>query len=274
MKTVHRWGALAVFLIVLTGGGSAASAQTAFAIDTSSNLYRVNLQSGAATLVGHNSSALMEGLAYDTVSGRLWGTDDGGTIHEIDPNSGANISGVNTPIFDPEGLDFNAPNSLWLADSNSTMTMHQFNTLTNTLGPALSTNAADGAARALAFNQAGTRAYFIGDLPASPNQSLWRFDLAGSATLVGPTGTQFSNGSILAAIDMDLSGTMWGLDGSGRVGTVNLNTGAFTLSGVNTGGQFWLDMSLIPEPAGVLTLTACATCAALSRLLRRCRPGR
>src|SRR5947199_6894200 len=82
LRPSHRWAALVLFLLLVATSGSVALAQSAFACYTSSNIYRVNLQTGASTPVGNNGNFL-EGLAFDTATGRLFGTDSGGGLHEI-----------------------------------------------------------------------------------------------------------------------------------------------------------------------------------------------
>src|SRR4051794_24908519 len=67
MGMTYRSAALAFFITVFGTCGGAAWAQIAFASDTQSNLYKVNLQTGAATLIGN--SQFLEGLAYDIITG-------------------------------------------------------------------------------------------------------------------------------------------------------------------------------------------------------------
>jgi hypothetical protein len=245
MKSMLRMATLAILVAALV---AAANAQTAYAVDTNEDLYLVNLGSGGKTLLG-NTGDFMEGLAYDQSTNRLFATSASGTLYELNPNTGAQMNSWATGLGNLEGLDFAFPNTLWMSDFANPMVMHGWDTTTNSFFNTLNTVSQDGSVRALAFNSTSTVAYFLGDQPTA--QTLWSFD-GNPAVAVGAIGSSF-----VAAMDMDAAGTMWGLDGSGNVGQFNLGSGAFTLTGPNTGNDFWLDMSMassVPEPATMAIL--------------------
>jgi hypothetical protein len=253
--------------VLLLAPSVAAAGTTAFATDNMANLYRVDLSTGVATLIGLDHFA-NGGLAYDPSSGRLWGCTDTGSIHEINPNTGAHIVDSSRPTGIPyalETLDCTAPDTLWFSDAASPMVLRRWSTVTDSVTATVDTGAVFGGfstARSLAFNPAGDRAYFMDD------ERLWQRDLVHPATLIGPTGTTWATPTALTAMDIDAGGTMWGLDASGRVGQVNLLTGAFTLTGADTGSQFWVDMTIIPEPSSFALFTVAFASAAARRRRR------
>jgi hypothetical protein len=245
---------LAMVGVLTLGLAGKALAQMAYACDTAENLYLVNLATGSAVLKG-NTGVFLEGLAYQPGTGRLFGTT--GNLYELNPNTGAPINSWPTGLGNIEGLDSDG-NTLWMTDFNAQMIIHQWSTITNSFITHLDTNAQDGVSRAMALNMVGNVAYFVGDQPQF--QTLWKFDFVNPATAIGPLNSQ-----LVAAMDTDLNGTMWGLDAGGNIGTFDLATGAFTTTGNNTGGQFWLDMAiLVPEPT-IMPLLACGMLAVLRR---------
>jgi hypothetical protein len=96
--------------------------------DTGGDLYLVNAATGGSTLVGHmNTPTNMRTLAFDVITGRMFGTTYGHELYQIDPDTAAvtligpvtNIGGndFDSLAFDQQGtlwtttVPFSSPNS-------------------------------------------------------------------------------------------------------------------------------------------------------------------
>ncbi len=236
-------------------------AQDAYATDGNGDLYRVNLPTATATLIG-NHGQFLEGLARNETTGDLFGTSSGGELYSIDKTTGAATDIGSTGLGNVEGLDF-AGDFLFGTDFNSPVTINSIDPLTGAATAFVTSDMKTGAVRAMAFNSAFTNAYMIGDEPVF--QSLYAMPTSGVTTLVGTLNTT----DFVAAIDNFGGDDFWGLATNGDVLRIDIATGGTTLIG-NTGGHVWLDMTTaepVPEPATMAALGL--GCAALLRRRRK-----
>ncbi len=68
-----------------------------YGVTQNGKLYRINVNTGAPTLVG-NTQADLRGLAYDAATNKLWGISVSATLYEINKNTGAVVSTVNCQV--------------------------------------------------------------------------------------------------------------------------------------------------------------------------------
>ena len=216
-----------------------------YAVDADDNsLYTIDLSTSTATLIGYTGQ-LFEGIALSP-DGTLFGTDSSGRLWTIDKTTAVPTRVGTTVLGDLEGLDFNGttliachvedPTSIYSLDTGTGVPTLLVTTpsgfgVTNSLAALTSTSAL-----ILTTNYIGW--------PIPPNtQTLRSVDLNnGAVTTLGPSNAT----SLIAGIDFAGS-TLYGLDISGDVYTINPLNGATMLLG-NTGGQSWVDLTIAPVP--------------------------
>ncbi|MBX9581168.1 MAG: DUF4394 domain-containing protein [Gemmataceae bacterium] len=262
------WAAAVAATLALAAPARVTAAPIGYAIDTSQNLFSIDLGTATATLIGPTGAGFFESLAVSP-GGALYGADTGGNLYSINTGTGAATFIGSTGLGNIEGMDFNG-STLLAADFNTPTTIYSINTATAVPTPVVTSDVADGPTRAFAVQNA-TTGFIVTDTPTF--QTLQRIDLTTGVTTAVGTITGF-----VAAIDFDGSGTLYGLDGSGNVYTIDPTTGAQTLVG-NTGENFWLalaipaDTAAVPEPTTLaLAGTGLAT-GLLARLRRRRAAG-
>lgn len=210
---------LATVLIGLSSTAVAVAQPFAFAADTerSSELYRIDLATGVATLLGGTGEADVEALAIRPSDGALFGISDmSDALVLCDPETGAcvPVGPLGLKVADP-GLEFACDDTLFLATEG-------FKDLGGDSG-----------------------ALFQVD-PAS-----------GTATLIGPLGGGFDGQSLAqSAPAPGCASGMYALDGNSadpRLGCVDLATGSVTVignAGIAIDGQPAMDF----DENGVLWL--------------------
>ena len=245
---------LATVLAVTAVSQRASADVMGYAVDTGENLYSVNLTSASATLIGNTNTGLfLEGLAISP-GGGLFGTADSGNLYSINKSTGAATLIGDTGLGDIEGLDYNVAILLGTDLNTSTTTFYSINTTTATPTAVVSTG--KGITRAMAV-QNPTTAYITIDTPVYQGRSLVSVNLTtGANTFLGTLSQS------IGAMDFDpLSETLYGLTSTGDDVIINQADGSLTLVG-NTGGQFWLDLTIptipaapaVPEPSSLLLL--------------------
>jgi hypothetical protein len=220
-----------------------------YAIATDSNLYSIDLSTGAATLVG--ASAFLEGLAISP-TGDLYGTDTGGNLYAINSSSGAATLIGNTGRGNIEGLDFSG-NVLLGASFSSTPTIFAIDLATASTTTIVTANSAGpGVVRSMAALDADTALLAMNN---SDDGHLASLDLAtGALTLIGFL-TDVSQSPL--GIDFAADGNLYGVWSNGDVYRINPADASKALIG-NSGSQFWLAFAApsgaVPEPASLALL--------------------
>lgn len=261
--------ALVALAVVTAGSGQAFADFVAFGVDTGENLYSINLGTAAATLIG-NTGAFLEGVAI-TSDGSLYGTDAGGNLYSISTSTGAATLIGNTGLGNIEGLDFSG-STLLGTDFNNPTTIYSISLSTAAATPLVTTAPTEGPTRAFAVESANT-GLIVTDTPSF--QTLHAVDLTTGATttrgaLVSPSGIY----------GIDFAGSvLYGLGGNGDLDIIDASNGSILEVVGNTGGQFWLDLTIgsavatIPEPSTLLVAGSVILLAGLIRLRRGGEPG-
>ncbi len=239
--------------------------------DDDDDLYRINLATGEATLVGSlGSFDEVEGLSFQPGTGILFGFDqDDGELLTIDLASGtATVVGASADPSNNVGIAFNAAGELFLSEEGDQQDLWRLDpdtgaeTLIGSTGEQII---------ALAFDASGVL-YGVSDSdnpgtagPPTAVSGLYTINTStGASTLVGLLGVDFDDGGIA----FDSAGVLWGLDDDGEIFNIDTTTGAGTIVGMATCGgapcENFESLALrggvlaIPtsSPAGLLTLAA------------------
>jgi hypothetical protein len=237
---------------------SAAADQIGFAVDNTENLFSVNLTTATATPIGFTGQFL-QGLAFSP-QGSLFGTDYLGNLYSVSKTTGAATFIGDTGVGDIEGLTFRGTTLIGTNFSNlgGPTTVYTIDATTAAATPI--TSFSQGPVRAMALLNSNT-IDVASDSPVS--QSLVSVNLL--------TGTNMNLGqlpstgaALIVALDFGTNGVLYALDPFGNEFIISSN-GAGTLVG-NTGGQYWLDLTIdppgdppdpVPEPNSMaLLLTA------------------
>lgn len=212
--------------------GNPAVAQTAYAMDSDNdNLYRVDLATGIATLIGSVGYNDVEALAFHPTTGVLYGVDDStDSLVTCDTTTAACtlVGSLGVDVFNP-GMDFSSTGTLYLVSQDDPGNLYTVNistgvvTLIGSLG-----GTANGNSLALGPATAGCPSgAFMLDGINTPD--IYCLNLTtGAATLVGSTGVSMEGQPAMA---FDASGTLWLVeeeDTNGRIFKVDTNTGAAT----------------------------------------------
>ena len=234
---------------------SAAADQIGFAVDNTETLYSVDLTTATATPIGFTGQFL-QGLAFSP-AGSLFGTDFLGNLYSVSKTTGAATFIGSTGVGDIEGLTFRGATLIGTNFSNlgGPTTVYSIDTIT--AAPTAITSFSQGPARAMALVNANT-IDVASDSPVS--QSLVSVNLlTGTNTNLGQLPSM--GAALIAALGFGTDGNLYALDPFGNEFILASN-GAGLLVG-NTGGQYWLDLTidppgdLVPEPNSLaLLLTA------------------
>lgn len=230
---------LVAFVVALSClPASARGAPIAYAVDTNSNLYSIDLANANATLIGNTGAGFIEGLALSP-SGQLYGTTDSGSFHQLNTLTGAATLIGSTGLGNIEGLDFNG-NTLLASNFDTTPSIYSIDVTSGAPTLVVTATSETDNVRAMTTLDGNTMLIRT-DLPG-PN-TLREIDLTtGATTILGNLG-----GGLFAAIDFADDGFLYGLDTDGSLYRIDPANAATTLIG-NTGNQFWLAMAAAPQP--------------------------
>lgn len=269
----HRGGGRwVVFLLAVAFSGvrTTLGGPTAYVVDLN-DLYRVDLSTASATLVG-STSANIEGLATSS-AGQMFGTDVVGRLLSINQSTGAGTVIGSTGRDDIEALHFSGP-TLLAADYHAPTptTIFQINTTAAATTNIVTATSNTGGASAMAVADPNTLLLTQNqDNLGNDFQSLWAMNLTSGA---------MSFRGVLASVPedvvtgLDFSGpTLYAVTVSGGLYTLNPNDAGRTLIGTmlnqSNAPLAALDITVpVPEPA---TLVIVMSVTIL--LIRRRRAG-
>lgn len=257
---------------------SAEADQLAFAVDDTGNLSSVDLTTATATPIGPTGQ-LLEGLAVSPL-GSLFGTDDYGNLYSVSKTTGAATLIGTTGLGDIEGLGFRGTTLIGTDFSNlgGPTTVSAINT--TTAAATTITSFSQGPVRAMAvLNSIPNTIDVASDSPVS--QSLVQVNLLTGTNMnlgqLPSNGLAVTGTDLISALNFGTDGVLYALDALGNEFTISSN-GAGTLIG-NTGGQYWLDMTMastvldpsdpVPEPDSMALLLTAALGLMGIRVCRR-----
>ena len=252
--------------------------QLAFAVDDTGILSSVDLTTATATPIGPTGQ-LLEGLAISPL-GSLFGTDDYGNLYSVSKTTGAATMIGTTGLGDIEGLGFRGTTLIGTDFSNlgGPTTVSAINT--TTAAATTITSFSQGPVRAMAvLNSIPNTIDVASDSPVS--QSLVQVNLLTGTNMnlgqLPSNGLAVTGTDLISALNFGTDGVLYALDALGNEFTISSN-GAGTLVG-NTGGQYWLDMTMastaldpsdpVPEPDSVALLLTAALGLMGIRVCRR-----
>lgn len=255
MKAAKYALAVASVLIALvTPREARADDVMAYAVATNGDLYSVDLTTGTATVIGSTGAGnLMEGLALSP-GGTLYGTDAAGNLYTVNTSTGAATLVGSTGAGDIEGLAFNGTTLLGSNFSSTDTTIMSINTSNASTTAVTTTTTTLQYVRAMTLedsNDVFVTSALCSFPPCTTSTELSSINL--TTGVVTSIGTLNDPNEFTAALAYN--GTLYGLDSDGNEYIINPSNGDLTPVG-NTGGQFWLDMTLatVPEPSTVLLL--------------------
>lgn len=236
-------------------------------------LHSIDVSTGAVSAaIGFVGFEDVEGLAYDSANGILYGVDDT-TDMLITINTGTGVGSVVTTaafVSDDSGLAFDASSGLLIVSNDlpsNTTSFHSVNPNTGIVA-AIGTSSVESI-DGLGF--LGSTLYGV----SGATDSLYTIDLgSGAATLVGALGFDVGDEVGLAGANGTIYLTDDGEDGTfdAYILSIDPSTGAATEVAQVPGVQFEglaLDNSTIPEPSTLVSLLALATFGFVSGRRRR-----
>jgi hypothetical protein len=215
---------------------SAAADQLGFAVDNTSNLFSVDLTTATATPIGFTGQFL-QGLAVSPQGG-LFGTDFLGNLYSVSKTTGATTFIGDTGLGDIEGLSFNGSTLIGTNFSNlgGPTTVSAINT--TTAAATAITSFSQGPVRAMAVLNSNT-IDVASDSPVS--QSLVSVNLlTGTNTSLGQLPSM--GAALIAALNFGTDGVLYALDPFGNEFMIASNGAGIPVG--NTGGQYWLDLTM------------------------------
>jgi hypothetical protein len=235
--------------------GAAAGGLLGFAVDNTETLFSVDLATATATPIG-STGQFLQGLAFSP-GGSLFGTDYLGNLYSVSKTTGAASFIGSTGLGDIEGLTFRGTTLIGTNFSNlgGPTTVSAIDT--TTAAATTITSFSQGPARAMALVNPNT-IDVASDSPVS--QSLVQVNLLdGTNRSLGQLPSM--GAALIAALGFGTDGNLYALDPFGNEFMIASN-GAGIMIG-NTGGQYWLDLTVdppgdpVPEPGSLaLLLTA------------------
>jgi hypothetical protein len=246
---------------------SAAADQIGFAVDNTTNLFSVDLTTATATPIG-NTGQFLQGLAFSP-TGSLFGTDYLGNLYSVSKTTGAATFIGSTGLGDIEGLTFRGSTLIGTNFSNlgGPTTVSAIDTATAAATPI--TSFSQGPVRAMALVNPNT-IDVASDSPTS--QSLVQVNLLTNQVtdlgLLPGTGA-----ALIAALGFGTDGVLYALDPFGNEFMIASNGAGIPVG--NTGGQYWLDLTVdppgapVPEPNSMALLLTAALGLVSVRAWRR-----
>lgn len=194
--------------------------------DADDLLYRINMQTGVATPIGPVGFGDVEAVAFD-LNGNLFGVDDiTNQLIRINLNTGAGtvVGPLGVAITDM-GLTFDDRGNLFM----SVDAPQNFYRLNPNTGAATLIGPQGQQVTALAFCSG-----VVYGLGGDNTDNLVRMNTStGAATEIGPlVNVTLSDGGL----DFDNDGTLWGIEDTGDIFTVNPETGLATLAATTLAG--------------------------------------
>ncbi len=260
MVRQSRRGAVVFLLaVVFAGVRIALGGPTAYVTDLQ-DLYRVDLSTASATLVG-STGANVEGLATSS-TGQLFGTDVVGRLLSINRSTGAGTVIGNTGRNDIEALHF-LGSTLLAADYNgltltSPTNIFQINTATAATSNIITATGGTGVASAMAVADPNTLLLTQAqDNLGNDNQSLWAMNLTTGAMNFRGVLAMVVN-DVVTGLDFS-DGTLYAVRVNGGLYTMNPSDASTTLIGTmldkNNAPLAALDITVpVPEPAAPIML--------------------
>jgi len=220
-----------------------------FVPGTNSDLYRINEQTGAATLIGSTNFAEIGGLAFNS-AGVLYGYTPG-ALYTINTSTGAatrvGLLGMNAP---EGGLAFQpGTGTLFAVSSTLTDTLLTINPSTGvatTVGPL---GSAGRDTSGLAFSAAGVL-YGVAYRDTNADSLITINTTTGAATIIGPTGTNVT-APVVGGLEFDPDSGILYFSDNASLYTVNTATGLATLIGPHGFTGMAGLAATVPEPASV-----------------------
>lgn len=212
---------------------------------TQQGLYRIDTNTGAATLIGNTGLVNINGISFDGSTGTLYAYTTTADLYKIDVNTGASILiGANLGIV-PEGDIAITGGAAFATNAGQFGSISIGSGAYTTIGAM--GNAADDVS-GLAFDATG--GLFGYSKNGGLEDTLIRIDTAtGSATTVGGTGLSSISAVGGLAFDGDL-GVMFLTDGAALY-SVNTSTGAAGFIGSHGVADF-SGLAVIPAPGAGL----------------------
>jgi hypothetical protein len=239
------------------------------AIDSQSTLFKVDLTTATASVIGPTGVGHIEGLAISP-DGKVLGTDSRGELYSINSTTGSATFIGKTHLGDVEGLGFRGPTLLGVNFGDPTR-VYAIDPTNAHVTPLVTTNPAAGPARAMALEN-DTTALLVSDTPRF--QTLLSLDLETGAT--SALDTLHPTASVLAAMAFGPDRKLYGIDAIGDEYMISPSNGALTLMGnieaATSPGQF-TDMAImiVPEPQSWVILTIGMSIAAVCFCVHRRR---
>ena len=220
---------------------SAAADQLGFAIDNTTNLFSVDLTTATATPIGPTGQFL-QGLAVSP-QGSLFGTDYLGSLFSVSKTTGAATLIGDTGLGDIEGLTLRGTTLIGTNFSNlgGPTTVSAIDT--TTAAATTITSFSQGPARAMALVNSNT-IDVASDSPVS--QSLVQVNLLTGTNLnlgqLPSNGLAVTGSDLISALNFGTDGVLYALDALGNEFMIASNGAGIPVG--NTGGQFWLDLTM------------------------------
>ena len=225
----------------------------AFGIDSTNQLYRVDLSNASSTLLGtpDGHGAIYECLGMDA-GGTLYGATVFGDLFSINTTTAVSTYIGNTGLGNCEGMDWDASTGrMLLSDFSSTPSVYDVNLSTAAVQLVQTATSSGSVVRTLASRGSGS----VLDVRYDVNQ---QGDLHGTFDLsTGTTSTIGAATQGILGMDYELNGTLYGLSASGDLVTIDPTTGVVGLVGTVNPSSYFLGMAtdVVPEPVTLVGLS-------------------